>query len=309
MKISVIIPVFRVEHTIKRCVSSLLRQTFANWEAILIDDGSDDKSPQICDAYAASDPRIRVIHQQNKGLGAARNTGINQARGEYLMFLDSDDSLHPDTLMQLSLLMDKHEEYDFIEFPIYINYNNAKRQQILSFAQQIFTDKWDYWFNACAYKHSYACNKIFRKRVFKNIRFKEGKKFEDLYTLPHIIENCTCFATTDRGLYYYYDNACGITANAGKHLSDLLDAHLQVLVDTLRCQCPQGISRKAFGTYYAHVVNIQIDVSERCGYDNITLPTLPYYTTPKLIIMHATGIKTFCKINNLYHRLWRNNRS
>ena len=306
MKISVIIPVFRVERTIKRCVDSVLRQTFTDWEMILVDDGSDDSSPQMCDLYASTDRRIRVIHQPNKGLGAARNSGIDAAEGECLMFLDSDDTLHPDTFMHLSAIMEQHKEYDFVEFPIFRYYGNALRQSLLSFTTQTFTDKWDYWFNANAYQHSYACNKIFRARVFSDIRFREGKKFEDLHTLPHILNVCTQFATTDKGLYYYYDNGDGITATAGKGLSDLLEGHIQVLRDSLDWQRPTNIGRKQFGTYYAHVVNIQMDVSERCGNESIILPVLPYWNTPKLIIMHIIGMKTLCKLNKTFHRIWRN---
>lgn len=306
MKISVIIPVFRVERTIKRCVDSVLQQTFTDWEMILVDDGSDDNSPQMCDSYAYTDRRIRVIHQPNKGLGAARNSGIDAAEGECLMFLDSDDVLHPDTFMHLSDIMERNEEYDFVEFPIFQYYGNATRQSLLSFPPQTFTDKWDYWFNANAYQHSYACNKIFRARVFSDIRFREGKKFEDLHTLPHILNVCSQFATTDKGLYYYYDNDDGITATAGKGLSDLLEGHIHVLRDSLGWQRPANISRKAFGTYYAHVVNIQMDVSERCGNESIFLPVLPYWNTTKLIIMHIVGMKTLCKLNKTFHRIWRN---
>ncbi len=306
MKISVIIPVFRVERTIKRCVDSVLRQTCSDWEMILVDDGSDDSSPRICDAYAAADSRISVIHCPNKGLGAARNSGIDAAGGECLMFLDSDDALHPDTLMQLSEIMERHKEYDFVEFPIFRYYGNNLRQSLLSFTPQTFTDKWDYWFNANAYQHSYACNKIFRARVFSGIHFREGKKFEDLHTLPHILDACSQFATTNKGLYYYYDNSNGITATAGRGLSDLLEGHIQVLRDSLRWQRPTGIDRKAFGAYYAHVVNIQIDVSERCGNESIVLPVLPYWNTPKLMVLHLIGMKALCQFNKTLHRLWRN---
>ncbi len=306
MIISVIIPVFRVEHTIKRCVDSILRQTFSDWEMILVDDGSDDRCPQLCDAYAAADTRIHAIHQPNRGLGAARNSGIERATGDCLMFLDSDDALHPDTLRLLAEVMEQHEDYDFLEFPIFQHYGNASRQRLLSFSPQTFTDKWDYWFNAHAYQHSYACNKIFRARVLRSVRFREGKKFEDIHTLPLILDACSRFATTDKGLYLYYDNAYGITATADKGLADLLEGHLLVLRDALHWQCPAGISSKAFATYYAHVLNIQIDVCERCGTGSIALPALPCRGTPKLLFIHLFGMKALCLFIKLLHRIWRN---
>lgn len=308
MNISVIIPVFRVEHTLQRCVDSIMQQTFSDWEMVLVDDGSDDGSPAMCDNYAAHDTRIRVIHQENRGLGAARNRGIKESTGDCIMFVDSDDTLHHDTLRLLAQFMSCHEDCDFAEFPIMTHYGNARQQQLLTFPQKKFHNRWDYWFKFQAYRHSYACNKIFRRRVFSKVRFKEGKKFEDMFTLPEILAASNCYATCDCGLYYYYDNAEGITATAGKALADLLEAHLRVLDNYLHWQRPAGISRKAFGAYYAHVVNIQIDTSQLCGTKSVVLRTLPYFNTLKLIILHITGMKTFCLINKFYHLLCRNNR-
>ena len=96
--ISVIVPVYRVEKYIRRCVDSILAQSFRDYELILVDDGSPDYSGAICDEYATRDPRIRVIHKENGGLSSARNVGIDAASGEYLFFMDSDDIIHPDTL-------------------------------------------------------------------------------------------------------------------------------------------------------------------------------------------------------------------
>ena len=91
MKVSVVIPVYNVRLYLERCVQSVLRQTYKDLEIILVDDGSKDDSGKLCDQLALSDQRIRVIHQENQGLSGARNTGIRQATGEYIIFLDSDD--------------------------------------------------------------------------------------------------------------------------------------------------------------------------------------------------------------------------
>lgn len=308
MKITIVIPIFRTERTLRRCVDSIARQTFADWEMVLVDDGSDDGSAAICDEYASSDNRIRVIHQENKGLGAARNRGIEESTGDCLMFVDSDDSISGTTLAELADIMTRHEEYDFVEFAIVKHYGNNATQERTAFTDMEFSNKWDYWFNAQAYTHSYACNKIFRRRVFDKVRFRENKKFEDMFTIPDILDASNRFATTSCGTYFYYDNPDGITATAGRGLSDLLEAHLHVLGEKLQWKRPGGISRKAFGTYYANVVNIQIDVYDRCGAKSIALPTLPYFTTPKLIILHITGIRLLCLLTKLYHRLCKTNR-
>lgn len=101
--ISVIVPVYQAEKLIRRCVESVLRQTFEDWELILVDDGSKDSSGRLCDAYATEDKRIRVLHQENAGVSAARNVGIEASSSEYIAFLDSDDYIEPN---MLELLVD-----------------------------------------------------------------------------------------------------------------------------------------------------------------------------------------------------------
>lgn len=103
MAISIIIPVYKVERYLVRCIESIIAQTYSDWELILVDDGSPDKSGDICERYAASDSRIYVIHQQNQGVSAARNHGIGLAKGEYITFVDSDDYLGQDFLSSFDL--------------------------------------------------------------------------------------------------------------------------------------------------------------------------------------------------------------
>ena len=93
MKLSIIIPVYHTQDTLPRCLDSILRQSFTDYEVILVDDGSDDGCPQLCDEYTRKDARIRVIHKENGGLSDARNAGILQAKGEYITFIDSDDTI------------------------------------------------------------------------------------------------------------------------------------------------------------------------------------------------------------------------
>ena len=94
-KISIIVPVYNAEKELQRCVDSIFRQSFSDWELLLIDDGSRDGSPMLCDRLAGQDPRVRVCHKENGGVSSARNLGIRRAEGEYLFFTDSDDTLFP----------------------------------------------------------------------------------------------------------------------------------------------------------------------------------------------------------------------
>lgn len=108
MKVSIVIPVYNVEKYLGICLDSVLAQQFTNFEAILVDDGSTDGSPAICDEYAGKDSRFRVIHQQNGGLSHARNTGAKSAAGDYIFFLDSDDCIHPKLLLKLTELAEQY---------------------------------------------------------------------------------------------------------------------------------------------------------------------------------------------------------
>ena len=116
--ISVIVPVYKVENYLDCCVQSIVNQTYSNLEIILIDDGSPDASGAMCDAWAEKDSRIRVIHQQNAGGGAARNAGLDAARGERIAFVDSDDYIAPDCYQYLHTLLEEGAdiaECDFVE--------------------------------------------------------------------------------------------------------------------------------------------------------------------------------------------------
>jgi glycosyltransferase involved in cell wall biosynthesis len=114
-QISIIVPVYKVEKYLRKCIDSILKQTYADWELLLIDDGSPDRSGEISDEYAVKDSRIRVFHKPNGGVSSARNLGLDEAQGEYVMFVDSDDWLTPDTLEKCAKYMDK---YDVIRFGI-----------------------------------------------------------------------------------------------------------------------------------------------------------------------------------------------
>ena len=111
--VSIIIPVYKVEEYLDRCVESVVNQTYTNLEIILVDDGSPDRCPQMCDDWAKKDDRIRVVHQQNKGLSGARNTGIREAKGEYVYFLDSDDEITHDCIETLLKPLEIHC-FDFV---------------------------------------------------------------------------------------------------------------------------------------------------------------------------------------------------
>ena len=129
--ISIIIPVYNVEKYLAECVDSVLRQTYTDYEIILVDDGSTDSSGRICDDYAAKDARIRVIHQKNGGLSAARNTGLREAVGEYVYFLDSDDYIEDCTLLRLTETAGE-ENADVVFFDGYVFFDECEEDDTVS---------------------------------------------------------------------------------------------------------------------------------------------------------------------------------
>ena len=282
MKLSVIIPVFQVATTLEGCVESVLSQDYAD--------------------LAAKHPQVHVIHQTNKGLSAARNTGIELSKGTYITFIDSDDTMGSNTLKLLMTELEQHPEYDILEYPVYLFYQ-SHTQKILTFPQQTYQDMTTYWLDGKAYEHTYACNKIYKRTLFQNVRFPEGRVFEDAFTLPQLLKKCHTIATTSKGMYYYYWNPKGITANAkGEELTQLLESHV-VMLNQLKNNC----TPKALKTYYEKVLNIQIDVCEMTT-NSPSLPEIDFgwkCGSTKLFLKKIFGIRGLCKLYKNIHKLYR----
>lgn len=296
IRLTVIIPVYRVSNTIDRCVNSIVRQKCDGMEIILVDDGSPDDCPEKCDHWAEQDDRIKVIHKRNGGLSDARNAGLDVARGKYVTFADSDDYICNDTYGELMAIIGGHPEYDILEYPV-CRVTRMLEQHVVCFGENTYNTPINYWMGTQAYTHSYACNKIYRRNLFDNVRFPVGRVFEDIATLPLLLEYTKCVATTCSGMYYYCDNADGITARArGGEWRMFLDSHLN-MID--RCR-----DHPLFHQYYMHVVNIQLYEYELTG-DRPRLERIPirkfgginHISILKAIVINILGINALCKIN------------
>lgn len=305
MKLSIVIPVYNVEHTLRRCIDSVLSQNYRDWQMILVDDASTDGSAAICDEYGQDNGHITVIHlKSNHGLSEARNKGIAKTSGEYITFLDSDDYIAPGTLQPLMEYLAVHPDYDILEYPAY-EYFGGKNQRKLKLYKKEYTDMKEYWLEGEAYRHCYACNKIYRRELFRGVSYPEGKTFEDVWTLPLLLKKCNIVATTDVGLYYYCYNPQGITQHAkAQDLVNLLNANLVVMKDLYPTRSKRNFKKrldKPFADFYAYVLNILLDVTDR-SQEMPDFPILPYQQTLKLKLLHILGLKNLCRLHRLFRK-------
>lgn len=313
MLLSIIVPVYNTEATLSRCLDSVIPQCNATCELIIVDDGSTDSSGTICDKYGEQNGFIHVVHQQNGGLSDARNKGIDMATGEYLTFIDSDDTIENGTLARLTGILTSHPEYDILEYPVFMYYG-SRHQQILHFDDKVYSDLLDgYWLANRAYKHTYACNKVYKRHLFETIKFPKGRKFEDAYTLPLLLRKCHIVATTSQGMYDYYLNPSGITNTASpSSLYQLLESH----VSTFQSIRYIAKSRIALMGYYMQIVNIQIDLFTY-SHGKLLLPSIRpgfLFTFSKRLtlsmrfksaILNLFGLKMLCKTMIICQKITR----
>lgn len=225
-KISIIVPVYKVENYLNRCVDSILKQTVSDFELILIDDGSPDNCGIICEEYAQKDPRVVVIHQENGGLSAARNAGIDWAftnsESEWLTFIDSDDWVHPQYLERLlnaalihnvSVSVCGYVSTEGSEPEIAPDEMNAAEWEV----ERFFVD---HNVNAVV-----AWGKLYKKECFRNLRYPVGKVHEDEFLTHQILFRFPTLVAIPAPLYCYYVNPNGIIRSGqGVYREDLYSA-------------------------------------------------------------------------------------
>lgn len=205
--ISIIVPVYNVEKYIHECVDSIINQTYKNIEIILVDDGSPDNCGKICDEYAEKDSRIKVIHKENGGLSDARNCGIDAASGEWLMFVDSDDWLHIQTVEKLYDAVNKHNI--FLGICNYKETSDESPRIDTSCLPELWTPKELYLNRHIA--ATVAWGKLYHKKCFDEIRYPVGKIHEDEYVTYRILFAQEKIAFIDQPYYAYFINPNGIT--------------------------------------------------------------------------------------------------
>lgn len=234
--VSVIVPVYHVKPYLNSCLDSILAQTYENLQIILVDDGSTDGSGSICDQYAARDPRIRVIHQENLGVSAARNAGLAAATGTWIGWVDSDDWIEPEMFARLLegatqenadiALCGRYQEYPDRRVPF-----GPKSEAVLTGSAGLLSLLEETQMDNALY------DKLYRRELFDGIRFPEGRTYEDLAVLYRVFEKADRILCLTQPLYHYRQRPTGIIGNTGldnrmnhflaakNRLEDLLPRH------------------------------------------------------------------------------------
>lgn len=244
---TIVIPVYNTEAYLQECVKSVIKQTFKGLEIILVDDGSTDSSPSLCDTLAQQDERIRVVHKKNGGLSSARNAGVLIAKGQYIGFIDSDDYIHPEMYQQM---------YDAIQayhsriiccgrYDVYTDHTQIglvpQKEEVISYVEgirRILT--WNGMDGS-------ACDKVFELSLFQNLSFPEGELNEDVAVMYRLIQRAESMALIPMPFYYYRHRGGSITLNGfGKAQLDSLK-HSGELLRYLEENIPELISE---ATYY-----------------------------------------------------------
>ena len=210
--VSVIVPVYNVEAYLDNCINSVINQTYSNWELILVNDGSPDNCPAICDNFAIKDERIKVIHKENGGLSSARNAALEIYKGAYVTFLDSDDFWHInylDIMIDLCLINDTDiAQCNFIR-GIETTFLTTKNHSSV----KIFNNKEVF---LKGFATIILCAKVYKRHLFNSLRMPIGKINEDDFTTWKTYYNSKKIAVIDRPLYYYTYNVTSIMGNVKK---------------------------------------------------------------------------------------------
>lgn len=220
--ISVIVPVYRVERYLPNCIESVQRQSYYNWELILVDDGSPDSCPQICDEYASHDDRIKVIHKENGRVAKARNAALRVARGELITFLDGDDYLNREYLKKMLSIMNS-QQVDIVQCGFVRGMETAFPEIKISENVSVY-DNHTIFLNQVA--KIVVWGKLYKRYIFDGRLVTENKFFEDDFTTWKWYYAAKRIAVTNVPLYYYMDNQQSTMAmHAKKPNWDFLEAY------------------------------------------------------------------------------------
>ena len=302
MKLSIIIPIYNVENTLRRCLDSVISQNIDDCEIILVDDGSTDRSRIIADEYACKHPFITIYHKENGGLSDARNYGLDRMNGDYVTFVDSDDELSPNTLEPLLNILHNNPEYDILEYSVLQN-PGEQDETFIDLGKHNYPYALD-WLMTNGTRHCWIWNKIFKSNLFTQLRFPDNiLRFEDMWMMNKLLALNPHIATTSQGEYRYYRNNNGLMAS-NSNFTDLLTNQMNI-VRTHNID----IRERRWHRLYMDMYDIQLYVYLLTG--NILIPSqkvvpsMKYHGIQGLIkslALDIFGLKYSCILFGLYNR-------
>lgn len=234
-KINVIIPVYKVEKYLDRCLKSVLEQSYSDIEVILVDDGSPDQCGVMCDEYAKKDPRIKVIHKKNGGLASARNAGLEAASAEFICFVDSDDWITKDMFQyMIELAQQNAADIVSVSYVLTDSEHQTIDQNTVNVRVMERNEALEYFLDIgmrSRVSDYPVCIKMFRRELFEDIRFPMGRLYEDLTTNVQLIQKAKIYVKSSKICYFYFQGGSSIVRSGYKKKDDDL---IFVCKETLR---------------------------------------------------------------------------
>lgn len=269
--LSVIVPVYNVEEYLSRCIDSILSQTFTDFELILVDDGSQDRSGEICDEYAQKDSRVKVVHKTNGGQSSARNRGLDLAQGTYIAFVDSDDYISRNCYEDNMKILLNDKTIDILEFPIYIEEGQSiklfpipgyKSDRSLHEKKDIFL----FWSNEGIGVRGFVWQNIYKRDIWNTVRFVENVDFEDCLIQSVILDKVSHVFLSGFGKYFYVQREGSILHSKWDKKKCIDD--FNATIPFLHKMVYYGIDRKYIIKFYCVTLNRIIDKSYSYGIDS-----------------------------------------
>lgn len=275
--VSVIVPVYNVEKYLETCINSILRQSYDNLELILIDDGSTDKSGQICDYFSEKDERVLTFHIENNGVCNARNVGIKNMKGEYCLFVDSDDAIHKDTLLmavkllenkELDCVIYKYKTIDDDEFDDEIKKIQKCESEYI--CQVIDHDNVMREILVGKKFRMLACNKLYKTSLWRNLKYPIGRKYgDDTFVTYQLMDRCQKVGYLEKVLYFYrMREGSALHQKVGLERVQLFDSYAELIeyyqnnVPVLLEEAYAAFANRMFDLF-AQIVNSTLTKSER----------------------------------------------
>lgn len=262
--ISVIVPIYNVQNYLKRCIDSIINQTYSNLEIILVDDGSSDNCPEICDQYQGKDSRIRVVHKKNGGLSDARNAGLDIMRGEFVTCIDSDDFVSPYFIENLWNAIREYKcDIATSWFVEYYEGDSVPKTEKLKLTDVKPLNREDFY-EKLLYQDGVeisAWGKLYKSSLFQGVRYPVGKLYEDIPTTYLLIEKVTKIAVFPNADYYYFQRKTSIAqAEFSVKKMDAIN-HMRIFKNFIVSHYP-NLKMAAECRYFSTVCNILFQIRE-----------------------------------------------